>query len=127
VVIKGGSVSGAARFAAHLERTDTNERRNEVIEMRGVAATDLRGALREMEAVASACPNCKKPLYQASINTQAHERLTGEQRMQAVDRGVREGERRTCGGAGGGARGMAGGDEARDASLPDGGAAAALG
>ena len=86
MVIKGGSISGAARFAAHLERTDTNEIRNEVIEMRDVAAPDLRGALREMEAVASACPNCKKPLYQASINTQAHERMTDEQRMQAVDR-----------------------------------------
>ena len=86
MVIKGGSISGAARFAAHLERTDTNEIRNEVIEMRDVAAADLRGALREMEAIASACPNCKKPLYQASINTQAHERMTDEQRMQAVDR-----------------------------------------
>jgi hypothetical protein len=86
MVIKGGSISGAARFAAHLERTDTNEIRNEVIEMRDVAAPDLRGALREMEAVASACPNCKKPLYQASINTQANERMTDEQRMQAVDR-----------------------------------------
>jgi hypothetical protein len=86
VVIKGGSISGAARFAAHLQRTDTNEIRNEVIEMRDVAAPDLRGALREMEAVASACPNCQKPLYQASINTQAHERMSDEQRMQAVDR-----------------------------------------
>ncbi len=84
MVIKGGSVSGAARFAAHLERTDTNEIRNEVIEMRDVAATDLRGALLEMEAVASGCPNCKKPLYQASINTQAKERMTDEQRMQSV-------------------------------------------
>jgi hypothetical protein len=86
VVIKGGSISGAARFAAHLERIDTNEIRNEVIEMRDVAAPDLRGALREMEAVAAACPNCKKPLYQASINTQANERMTDEQRMRAVDR-----------------------------------------
>ena len=86
MVIKGGSVAGAARFAAHLQRTDTNEIRNEVIEMRDVAATDLRGALLEMEAVASACPNCKKPLYQASINTQAHERMSDEQRMKAVDR-----------------------------------------
>ncbi len=86
MVIKGGSISGAARFAAHLQRIDTNEIRNEVIEMRDVAAPDLRGALREMEAVAAACPNCKKPLYQASINTQAHERMTDEQRMKAVDR-----------------------------------------
>jgi hypothetical protein len=86
MVIKGGSIWGAARFAAHLQRTDTNEIRNEVIEMRDVAATDLRGTLCEMEAIASACPNCKKPLYQASINTQAHERMSDEQRMKAVDR-----------------------------------------
>ena len=54
--------------------------------MRDVAATDLRGALQEMEAVASACPNCQKPFYHASINTRADERLTDEQRMQAIDR-----------------------------------------
>ena len=86
MVIKGSSASGAARLAVHLQRTDTNEIRNDVIEMRDVAATDLRGALCEMAALAAACPNCKKPLYQASINTQAHERMTDEQRMQAVDR-----------------------------------------
>ncbi len=86
MVIKGGSVAGAARFSAHLQRTDTNEIRNEVIGMRDVAAPDLRGALCEMAALAAACPNCQKPLYQASINTQAHERMTDEQRMKAVDR-----------------------------------------
>jgi hypothetical protein len=46
----------------------------------------LRGALKEMEAVASACPNCKRPFYHASINTRADERLTPEQREQAIDR-----------------------------------------
>src|SRR5271154_766170 len=85
MVIKGKSVAGATRLAVHLERTDTNEQMH-VLEMRGVAATDLRGALKEMEAVASACPNCKKPFYHASINTRADERLTDEQRMQAIDR-----------------------------------------
>ena len=85
MVIKGKSVAGASRLAAHLERTDTNERM-EVKELRGVAAEDLRGALREMEAVASGCPNCKKPFYHASINTRADERLTPEQRGQAIDR-----------------------------------------
>ena len=63
MVIKGKSVAGGARLAAHLKRKDTNERRNDVIELRDVAATDLRGALREIEAVASACPNCEKPFY----------------------------------------------------------------
>jgi Relaxase/Mobilisation nuclease domain len=85
VVIKGKSVAGANRLAAHLERTDTNERA-EVVELRDVAAADLQGALREMEAVASGCPNCKKPFYHASVNTRADERMTPEQRMQAIDR-----------------------------------------
>ena len=85
MVIKGKSVAGAARLAAHLERTDTNERM-EVLELRGVAADDLRGALREMEAVASGCPNCQKPFYHASINTRADEHLTPQQREQAIDR-----------------------------------------
>jgi hypothetical protein len=87
MVIKGKSVAGAQRLALHLEREDTNARRNEVIEMRDVAASDLQGALREMEAIAAGgCPNCKKPLYHASINTPVHERLTDEQRMAAIDR-----------------------------------------
>ena len=85
MVIKGKSVAGATRVAVHLERTDTNEQMH-VLELRGVAATDLRGALKEMEAVASACPNCKRPFYHASINTRADERLTPEQREQAIDR-----------------------------------------
>jgi DNA repair exonuclease SbcCD ATPase subunit len=69
----------------HLERTDTNERMH-VLELQGVAATDLRGALKELEAVASACPSCKRPFYHASINTRADERMTPEQREQAIDR-----------------------------------------
>ncbi len=85
MVIKGKSVAGAGRLAAHLGRTDTNERM-EVVELRDVAAEDLRGALREMEAVASACPNCEKPFYHASINTRADEHLTPEQRLAAIDR-----------------------------------------
>ena len=52
MVIKGTSCAGAKRLAVHLTRTDTNERA-EVKELRGVAAEDLRGALLEMEAVAS--------------------------------------------------------------------------
>src|ERR1700722_14242298 len=65
-------------------RTDTNERA-EVKELRGVAADDLRGALLEMEAVAAGT-RTTKPFYHASINTLAHERLTDEQRMYAVEK-----------------------------------------
>ena len=60
------------------------------MELRGVAAKDLRGALQEMEEAAAACPNCRKPLYHASINTRAGERLNDTQRMQAIDRLERE-------------------------------------
>ena len=89
MVIKGGSVAGGARLAKHLENTDSNERM-EVLELRGVAAKDLRGALQEMEEAAAACPNCRKPFYHASINTRAGERLNDTRRMQAIDRLERE-------------------------------------
>lgn len=84
MVIKGTSCAGAARLAVHLMRTDTNERA-EVKELRGVAAEDLRGALLEMQAVASGS-RATKPFYHASINTRAEERLTDEQRAYAIDR-----------------------------------------
>jgi hypothetical protein len=84
VIIKGKSVGGGKRLATHLMRTDTNERA-EVREVRGVAADTLRGALLEMEAVAAGT-RTTKPFYHASINTRADERLTDEQRVQAIDR-----------------------------------------
>jgi hypothetical protein len=84
VIIKGNSCSGAGRLAVHLTRSDTNER-VEVKELRGVAADDLRGALQEMEAIASGT-RCTKPFYHASIDPRADERLTEEQRTKAIDR-----------------------------------------
>lgn len=84
MVIKGTSCAGARRLAVHLTRTDTNERA-EVRELSGVAAEDLRGALLEMEAVASGS-RTTKPFYHASINTRAGERLTDEQRAEAINR-----------------------------------------
>jgi len=71
-------------LAVHLTRIDTNER-VEVKEIRGVAAEDLRGALLEMEAVASGMRSTK-PFYHGSINTLAEERLTDRQRNHAIDR-----------------------------------------
>jgi Relaxase/Mobilisation nuclease domain len=88
VVIKGGSVAGSARLAKHLENTGSNER-IEVKELRGVIAADLRGALQEMEALANGT-RAVKPLYHASINTRADERLSDPQRYQAIDRLERE-------------------------------------
>ena len=82
MIIKGKSVGGGKRLAAHLMRTDTNERAD-VLELSGVAADDLRGSLLEMEAVASGT-RTTKPFYHASINTRADEKLTEEQRTHAI-------------------------------------------
>lgn len=84
MVIKGGSRSGGAGLAAHLLRTDTNERA-EVLELHGVLADRLPEALHEMEAVASGT-RCQKALYHASINTGPGEELTLEQKAAAVAR-----------------------------------------
>ena len=84
MIIKGTSCAGAKRLAAHLTRTDTNERA-EVKDIRGVVADDLLGALREMESVAEGA-RTTKPFYHGSINTPENERLTDEQRMQAIDK-----------------------------------------
>lgn len=84
MVIKGTACGGPARLAVHLQRTDTNERM-EIRELHGVAAEDLMGALREMDAVASGT-RCKRPFYHASINTRADEAMTAEQWETAIDR-----------------------------------------
>ena len=84
MIIKGGSVAGAKRLAAHLTRTDTNERA-EVKEVWGAVSEELLGALREMESVAAGA-RTTKPFYHGSINTKADERLTDEQRKHAIDK-----------------------------------------
>jgi hypothetical protein len=81
MVIKGKSVAGAGRLAAHLQRLDTNERM-ELIELRDVAATDLRGALQEMEAIASRLPQ----LPEAFLS-----RLDQHARRRASDAGTAHG------------------------------------
>ncbi len=84
MVIKGNARGGAADLAKHLKRQDTNER-VEIVQLRGVAANDLTGALKEMDAYGAAL-RTTRTLYHASINVPAHERLSPEQRMQAIDR-----------------------------------------
>lgn len=84
MVIKGNARGGAGDLAKHLLRQDTNER-VQLIGLRGVAANDLAGALKEMDAYGAAL-RTTRTLYHASINVPAHERLTPEQRAQAIDR-----------------------------------------
>ncbi len=83
MVIKGGARRGATDLATHLARTDTNERMA-VLELRGVASQNLPAALREMHAHAIGT-RCLRPLYHASINPAADERLTPEQWARSVD------------------------------------------
>ena len=83
MIIKGSARAGGAGLAAHLKRTDTNER-VAVLELRDVAGTNLDQALREMEALASGT-RCKSPLYHANIDPRADERLTPQQWTRAVD------------------------------------------
>jgi hypothetical protein len=84
VVIKGNARGSPADLAKHLQRRDTNER-VEILGLRGVAALDLAGALQEMDAFGAGL-RTTRTLYHASINVPAHERLTPEQRAQAIDR-----------------------------------------
>lgn len=84
MVIKGSARGSPGQLAAHLKRTDTNEKMR-VIEQRGVAAEDLTGALREMDAIGAAL-RTDRTLYHASINTRADERMTPAQWMAAIDR-----------------------------------------
>ena len=83
MVIKGNARGSAGFLAAHLMRRDTNERA-EVMELRGMAATDLRGGLRELEAIGLHCTSTKRPLYHASISPDGA--LTPGQRAAAIDR-----------------------------------------
>lgn len=84
MVIKGSARGGPAELAKHLQRTDTNERVS-VMELRGVAALDLKGALMEMDALGAALKT-SRTLYHASINVPVHERMTDAQRATAIDR-----------------------------------------
>jgi hypothetical protein len=82
MIIKGSSRASGGALAAHLLRTDTNERVR-VLEIRGTIAGDVAGAFEEMEAVASGT-RCRKPLYHASIAPDTRYSMTAEQWQEAV-------------------------------------------
>ena len=83
-MIKGKARGGATALAAHLQRRDTNERIH-LREFEGVTARDVLGALREMDAMGAGAQS-RRTLYHAAINTAPGERLTDDQKNQAVDR-----------------------------------------
>ena len=84
MIIKGNPAGSVGFWSKHLLRDDTNEKA-EVREIKGLSATDLPGALREMQAVASGSRSKGNFMYQANINPLAHEHLTPEQWKEAVD------------------------------------------
>jgi hypothetical protein len=83
MIIKGKSRAGPTGLAAHLGNAEKNER-VQLLETRGTIATDLRGALVEMDAVAAGT-RCQRSLYHAALSPEPPHRLTPDQRMRAVD------------------------------------------
>ena len=84
MIIKGNSRGSPAALAGHLLSAEHNETA-ELVELDGVAAGDLRGALIEMDARAAGS-RCTRTLYHASINMAPDEALTPDQWREAVDR-----------------------------------------
>jgi hypothetical protein len=84
MIIKGKSRGNGAQLGQYVITPLENER-VEIFEIWGVAATNVPDAVIEMEALAAGT-RCEKPLYHASINTRASERMTDEQRRRAIER-----------------------------------------
>ncbi len=83
MIIKGGSRAGPTSLANHLQK-DTNERVT-VVEIAGLAATDIPGALKEIMAL-TAGTHCRDGMYHASISAAPGEpEMTPEQRARAVE------------------------------------------
>jgi MobA/VirD2-like, nuclease domain len=83
MIINGGSRRNARFFARHLTNGQDNERVT-LIEMRGLAAQTVEGALREMEAIAMGS-QCRNYFYHANLNPLDVENLSPEQWMRAID------------------------------------------
>jgi hypothetical protein len=83
MIIKGKSRAAPRALAIHLSNGEKNER-VELIETRGTVATDLRGALIEMHALAAGT-RCTKTLYHAAISPEMPHLLTAGQRTEAIE------------------------------------------
>lgn len=84
MIIKGKSRGNGAQLGAYLVAPGENEQVR-VVEIRGVAAPDVPGAVYEMDAL-SLGTGMTKSLYHAQLNTRAEERLTEVQRTYAIDK-----------------------------------------
>ena len=71
MILKGSQRGGARQLGSHLLKTSENEH-VEVHEVSGFMASDLLGALREVEAISKGT-RCKQPLFSVSLNPPATE------------------------------------------------------
>jgi hypothetical protein len=83
IVIKGASRGNAGQMATYILAQGKNEL-SQVHDVRGTLATDPRGALVEMAAIASGS-HCRDFIYHAQINPEKDDHLTPEQWRKAVD------------------------------------------
>lgn len=81
MIIKGSSRSGPKQLAAHLQRSDTNER-VEILELQSPTG-DLHEALRDWQVLAAGTHGTKG-LYHANIDPDARYAMTPEQWQRAV-------------------------------------------
>ncbi|WP_339948486.1 relaxase/mobilization nuclease domain-containing protein [uncultured Albimonas sp.] len=84
MILVGSQRSGAAALATHL----LNDRDNdhvEVVEISGFMADDLRGALREAEAISKAT-RCKQYLFSLSLNPPGDHVATPDEFREAANR-----------------------------------------
>lgn len=82
MIIKGGSRGGPGQLAAHLQRTDTNER-VEVLELHA-GTDDLTAAFRDWQTLSEGTRGTKG-LYHVNIDPDARYDVTRDQWARAVD------------------------------------------
>ena len=82
MIIKGGSRAGPGQLAAHLQRTDTNER-VELLELDS-GIDDLAATLRDWQTLAEGTRGTKG-LYHVNIDPDARYTMTPDQWTRAVD------------------------------------------
>src|SRR4051812_2435767 len=86
MIVNGAARKDGGQLAQYLCRE--GKRANErvaIIDIRGTIATDLGGALCEMDSIASAS-RCEKPLYHANVNTHPTEHLSAADWRACADR-----------------------------------------
>lgn len=82
MIIKGGSRAGPRQLAAHLQRTDTNERM-EVLELHS-GLDDLAATFRDWQTLSEGTRG-KKGLYHVNIDPDARYEMTPQQWERAVE------------------------------------------